>query len=116
MHTTYEDEIESPTTVPEADLIGTAGNHINQKLLMDMMMNDEISIPQGEKVSMGKVICCADNEHRNLIGTYDDNPILNSHLYEVEFPDGEVKEFSENILAENCMSKGRLQCLPLSIP
>ena len=38
-------------------------------------------------------------------GTYDDNPLLNSHIYEVEFPDGEVKEFAANILAENCMSQ-----------
>ena len=28
---------------------------------------------------------------------------MNSHLYKVEFPDGEVKEFAANILAGNCM-------------
>ena len=45
---------------------------------------------------MGKLICRAFDENGKLIGTYAENPILNSHLYEVEFPDGEVKEFAAN--------------------
>ena len=52
---------------------------------------------------MGKVIHSAVDKHVKLIGTYNDNPILNSRLYIVAFTDGEVKEFAENILAENCM-------------
>ena len=52
---------------------------------------------------MGKVIHRVVDEHGNIIGTYNDNPILNSHLYEVEFPDGEVKELAANVLAENFM-------------
>ena len=52
---------------------------------------------------MVKVICRAVKKHGKLIGTYDENPILNSHLYGVEFTDGEVKEFASNIQAENCM-------------
>ena len=54
---------------------------------------------------MGNVIFCAAEKHGELIGTYDDNLILNSYLYEVEFPDGEVKQFAANILADNCMSQ-----------
>ena len=54
---------------------------------------------------MGKVICRYADEHGKLIGTYDDNPVLNSHIYEVEFPDGEIKEFAVNVLAENCLSQ-----------
>jgi hypothetical protein len=29
------------------------------------------------------------------------NPILSSHTYEVEFPDGQVAEYSVNIIAQN---------------
>ena len=54
---------------------------------------------------MVKVICRAADKHGKLIGTYDDNPILNSHLYEVKFPYSKVKEFAANILAEKCMSQ-----------
>ena len=52
---------------------------------------------------MGKVIHCAVDKPDNIIGTYDNNPILNSHLYEVEFTDGEVKYFAANIILESCM-------------
>ena len=52
---------------------------------------------------MGKFILHVINEHGKLIGTYDNNPILNSHLYEVEFTDGEVKYFAANIILESCM-------------
>ena len=103
LHTTYEDEIESPTTVPGSDLIDAVGKHVNKQSVTDFMISAEISLPQGEKLSMGKVICRAGDKHCKILGTYNDNPILNSHVYGVEFPDGEVKYFSANILAEKCM-------------
>jgi hypothetical protein len=41
------------------------------------------------------------NDNGKTIGTYCDNPIMNSIVYEVEFPDGELREYAANILAEN---------------
>ena len=38
-------------------------------------------------------------------GEYDDNPRLNSVLYDVEFPDGQVKEYSANLIAENLLNR-----------
>ena len=105
LHTLYEYEIDSPTAVPEADLIDAAGKHVNQQSVTDLLINAQIYLPQGGKLSMGKVIHHAVDKHGKLIGTYNDNPILNSHLYEVEFPDGEVKELAANVLAENFMSQ-----------
>ena len=35
---------------------------------------------------------------------YDDNPALNSIVYDVEFPDGTVKEYSANVVAENMLT------------
>ena len=83
MHTPYADEIESPTTVPESDMIDAAGKHVNQQSVTDFLINAEISIPQGEKLSMGKVIHRAVEKYGKLIRTYDDNPILNIYLYKV---------------------------------
>ena len=39
-----------------------------------------------------------------MSGTYDNNPYLNSIIYYVEFPDGQVKEFTANIIAENMLT------------
>ena len=34
------------------------------------------------------------------IGRSNENPILDIHLYEVEFPGGEIKKLAANIIAE----------------
>jgi hypothetical protein len=39
------------------------------------------------------------------MGSYDENPVLNSMIYDVEFPDGSIKEYAANILAENMLSQ-----------
>ena len=36
-------------------------------------------------------------------GTFHDTPILNSTVYDVEFPDGEVKEYASNVIAKNML-------------
>ena len=36
---------------------------------------------------------------------YDENPYLNSIVYEVEFDYGNVREYSANIIAENMLSQ-----------
>ena len=35
------------------------------------------------------------------IGMKNNNPILDSRIYELEFPDGRIEEYSVNVLAEN---------------
>ena len=39
------------------------------------------------------------------IGTYYDNPIVNSQVYKVEFQDGTVKEYAANVIADNIYSQ-----------
>ena len=41
-----------------------------------------------------------------VTGTYDNDPFLNSIIYDVEFPDGQVKEYTANIIAENMLTQG----------
>ena len=59
LYTTFEDEIDSPITVPEADLIDVAGENINQQSVTYFLINAKIYLPQGERLSIGKVIPCA---------------------------------------------------------
>ena len=62
-------------------------------------------LQQGEDTVKGKVIGRAVGPHGEQLGSYDDNPLLNSVVYEVEFPDGQVKEYSANIIAENILTQ-----------
>ena len=92
-------------TVPEADAIDKNSKPINQKYLADMMINSEFLLPHKETQQMDKVICRTINDNGNIIGTFDENPVLNSLVYDVEFPDGAVKNYAENVIAENILSQ-----------
>ena len=59
----------------------------------------------GDSLVKGKVIGRSVEPDGTIIGSYDDNPMLNSFLYDVEFPDGQVKEYSANMLAENMLTR-----------
>ena len=52
-----------------------------------------------------KVLARVKNRKRDhdggLIGRTDDNPILNTAVYNVETPDGRISEYSANVIAEN---------------
>ena len=41
----------------------------------------------------------------NIIGTYNPDPILNTIVYDVMFPDGSVSKYSANLIAENLYSQ-----------
>jgi hypothetical protein len=69
------------------------------------MINAEIFLQQGDKLQRGKVKRRSIDDNGRTTGTYSDNPIMNSIVYEVEFPDGELKEYATNILAENMLSQ-----------
>ena len=40
-----------------------------------------------------------------VTGTYDNNPYLNSIIYDLEFPDGQAKEYPANIIPENLLTQ-----------
>ena len=40
-----------------------------------------------------------------VTGTNDNSPYLNSIIYDVEFSDGQVKEYVANIIAENMLTQ-----------
>ena len=37
-------------------------------------------------------------------GIYHENPRLNSIIYDVEFPDSQIKEYSANMIAKNMLT------------
>jgi hypothetical protein len=69
------------------------------------MISAEILLPHGDDMQLGKVIGRASGDHRSTMGSYDDNPVLNSMIYDLEFPDGNIMEYAANMLAENMLSQ-----------
>src|SRR6056300_794971 len=52
----------------------------------------------------GKVIKRVTAPDGMQMGTYDDNPALNTIMYEVEFDDGMVQEYGATSIAENILN------------
>ena len=54
---------------------------------------------------MAKVKSRSKDADGNIIGQYNDNPFLNTMVYDVEFYDGTIKEYATNIIAENMFAQ-----------
>lgn len=102
----YQDEDEEPRIIPEQeDSVDATGKLINQQPAYDSIINAEVQLQLGNEMSLGKVKRRAIGPDGTTVGTYCDNPIMNSIVYEVEFPDGQVKEYAANIIAENMLTQ-----------
>ena len=53
----------------------------------------------------GKVIKQVFGPDGKVAGKYDDNPYLNSIMYEVELADGRIKEYGANIIVDNMLTQ-----------
>ena len=77
----------------------------------DRIPNPDPAAPAGSTIPRPAYVFGAKSQKRleeadgKAIGTYDDNPMLNTMVYEIEFPDGQVKEYSANIIAENMLTQ-----------
>jgi hypothetical protein len=102
----YEDADEIARTIPEIeDTVDTRGKLLNQQPAYDRLINAEVQLQLGDDMINAKVKKRALGHDGTTVGTYDDNPMLNSIIYEVEFPDGQVKEYSANTIAENMLTQ-----------
>jgi hypothetical protein len=102
-----DDELPDPMTVDdiEEDPVDSDGMSVFEKPITDHLIHAELNLPQGETMQHAKVTGRSKDDTGSTIGTYDHNPMLNTMLYDVEFPDGSVKEYAANIIAENMFSQ-----------
>ena len=53
----------------------------------------------------GKIVGRSVKHQGAIDGSYDVNPMLNLLFYNIEFTDGQVKEHSTNLIAENVLTR-----------
>ena len=94
----YEDNFETHQNVPDID------NDVNPET-GGTYIGAEVSLPHGDSQQTGKVIRWARDQDGELTGTAHSNPILDTHSYQVEFPDGQLGEYSANVIAQNMLSQ-----------
>ena len=72
----------------------------------DVYIDAEVLLPQdGKHLQAARVIGRAKDANGKLFGTYHQNPMLNTNVYEVMFPDGGTSRYAANIIAENIYSQ-----------
>ena len=62
-----------------------------KSLLPNHLIHPEANLPQGEKTQDDKVIGRTKDPNYDTVVKQNDNPLFNSVLYDVEFPDGKIK-------------------------
>ena len=78
---------------------------MNQLPAYGQLLNAEILVQAEEGQISGKVTKRVFGPDGKVAGKYDDNPYLNSIMYEVEIADGRVKEYGANKIAENMLTQ-----------
>jgi hypothetical protein len=63
------------------DILDSTGKVLIQQPMWDKLINAEIILQQGEKLQRGKVKRRSVDDNGKTIGTYSDNPIMNSIVY-----------------------------------
>ena len=84
------------------DTVDAKRTLINQQPAYDRIIHSEVQMQIDSEMATGKVTQRSADPDGQIRGEYDHNPILNSHLYEIEFTDGSVREYLANMIAEIC--------------
>ena len=102
----YEDDSEESNEIPDQeDAVDHSGRLINQQPSYDKLLNSEVMLQHGEQTNRAKVRRRALDHNGKVVGRYDDNPNLNSLVYECEFDNGTIREYSANMIAENMLTQ-----------
>jgi hypothetical protein len=71
----------------------------------DTFLQAEVILPLGDTMQTARVTKQKRDDRGNPIGKANANPMLDQRIYEAEFPDGTVKEYSANAIAEAIYSQ-----------
>ncbi|GKY96005.1 hypothetical protein MPSEU_000561000 [Mayamaea pseudoterrestris] len=93
----YEDETTKEEQAPDADDVDWEA--------YDRFLLAEVLLPDGGGLVLGTVKARKRDASGNPLGVAHSNPIIDTAVYEVELPDGRVKEYAANIIAEHIFSR-----------
>ncbi len=67
----------------------------------DNYLSAELMLPKGGVMVKGRVTACKRNRDSNPVGCANDNPILDTRSYIVDFDDGDQTKLTTNMIAES---------------
>ena len=94
----YSDDSDgTEPTMPEADDYDVD--------TFDKFLGAETLLSSGDSMLRGIVKSRKRDADGNPVGKANNNPLLDTRLYEVEFPDGDLREYAANVIAESIYSQ-----------
>jgi len=73
--------------------------------IFDQYLSAELLVPHQGEMRKGRVIARKRDAHGNPVGVANNNPLLDSRMYEIEFPEGNIEAYTANTIAENIYSQ-----------
>jgi hypothetical protein len=67
----------------------------------DILISAELMLPKGDVLIPARVVRRERDADGNPVGTGNSNPILDTRIYDVQFPDGHTESYAANIIVEN---------------
>jgi hypothetical protein len=70
---------------------------------LDKYIGAQVLVPDahGEHMVLAKIVDKKRDSQGNVIGAYNPNPLLDTHIYKLQYPNGHIEEFATNQIAEN---------------
>ena len=95
-----ENDSDEPIGWIDGNPIEPHGTPVFESSSSDSLINAEVLLPQGEDLIMATVKGRHVNDNSEVLGSHSTNPTLNSIIYDVSFPNGAVKQYAANTIAE----------------
>jgi hypothetical protein len=92
-----DDSTGDEPTMPQAD-------ELDHKAF-DEYLDAQVVLPYKDIATTGTVIARKKDRDGNVVGKSHPNPVLDTRVMEVQFPDGNVQEFAANVIAEHLYSQ-----------
>ena len=94
----YGDDVHDDIPLmPEADFVDAAGKPMLQQSFTDTLINVDVLLPKGDGDALAKVMQRSIDANGKVIGSFNENPLLNTLLYDCELEDGLTKEYTANM-------------------
>ena len=101
----YEDDEDSSDSEPDLDVTVDNNKEVNHQPYYDSLIHGKVTLQLDHMIQCGKVKGRTLSPDGSIIGIYNDNPLLNTLTYDVEFEDGDVREYMANVIGENMLAR-----------
>ena len=99
----YEDDDSKTVVIPEVDELVESSEYDPEGY--NGYISAQVLLPKGDEFKVGTVVRRRVDDNGNPTGKANENPILDTREYEVQFGDGDILEYSANVIAENLYSQ-----------